>query len=75
MAEESDPSPPRPAPEPMAIERIEIVDQTGGAALFIWTRGARDPIVMRFDERATALAYVRDLWERRQQGLRREDDD
>lgn len=59
----------------MAIERIEIVDQDGGAALFIWTKGARAPVVMRFDERGTAIAYVRDLWERRQEGLRREDED
>jgi hypothetical protein len=60
----------------MGIARIEIVDQPpGGAALFIWTSGARDPVVMRFDERAAAIAYVRDLWERRQDIHRREDDD
>jgi hypothetical protein len=60
----------------MAIVRIEIVDQPpGGAALFIWTTGTRDPVVMRFDERSAAVAYVRDLWERRQDSQRREDDD
>ncbi len=58
----------------MSIERIDVVDQPPrGAALFIWTRGAPDPVVMRFDERATAIAYVRDLWEKRQV-LQQQDD-
>jgi hypothetical protein len=66
----------RRSPEPTAIERIEIVDQPpGGAALFVWTSGARDPIALRFDERSAAIAYVRDIWERRQDNHRREDDD
>lgn len=59
----------------MSIERIDVIDQPPGAALFIWTRGAPDPVVIRFDERATAIAYVRDLWEKRQVIQQREDED
>lgn len=60
----------------MSIERIDVVDQPpAGAALFIWTRGSSEPVVMRFDERATAIAYVRDIWEKRQRQQQRDDED
>jgi hypothetical protein len=46
-----------------------------GSAASLSCRGASppDPIVMRFDERAIAIAQVRDLWEKRQVMQQRED--
>lgn len=69
------PEPGRKAPEAMAIRKIEILDQEpGGAALLIWTKDSDEPVVIRFDERATAIAYVRDIWDRRQRRHQQDDD-
>ncbi len=61
---------PRDGPSPLAIQRIDILDQDdGGAALIIWAGDRRERLLMRFPTRREALNYCRDIWEQRQSAL------
>ena len=58
----------------MAIGSVDIIDQSGGgAAVIVRCRGEPERL-MTFLYRRDAVAYVLDLWERRQHAQRDEDE-
>jgi hypothetical protein len=67
---------PPDGPSPLAIQRIDILDQDdGGAALIIWAGDRRERLLLRFPTRREALNYCREIWEQRQSAFEAAEDE